>query len=125
MGVGQLSSHLTSEVDCESLFSHAGHISDPLRSSTKVRTFERLVIAKHRLKHIYCCPKKVQKLYLRRKQANNWDEDEERDDQMFLGMEKQIYDEMFPHDDRVLGGDEDSNNEDDFEDISDDDDRNV
>jgi len=125
VGVGQLSSHLTSEVDCESLFSHAGHISDPLRSSTKVRTFERLVIAKHRLKHIYCCPKKVQKLYLRRKQANNWDEDEERDDQTFLDMEKKIYDKMFPHDDGVLGGDEDSNNEDDFEDVSDDDDISV
>ena len=117
VGVGQLSSHLSSEVDCESLFSHTGHISDPLRSSTKVRTFERLVIAKHRLKHIYCCPKKVQKLYLKRKQANNWDKNEERDDQMFLDIERKIYDNMC--------GDEDSNNDEDFEDISDDDDPSV
>jgi len=40
-------------------------------------------------------------------------------------MEKKIYDKMFPHDDGVLGGDEDSNNEDDFEDVSDDDDISV
>ena len=43
----------------------------------------------------------------------------------FLDMERKIYDEMFPHDDGVLGGDEDSNNEDDFEDVSDDDDISV
>ena len=67
----------------------------------------------------------MQKLYLRRKQANNWEKDEERNDQMFLDMERKIYDDMFPHDDGVLGGDEDSNNEDDFEDISDDDDPSV
>ena len=59
----------------------------------------------------------MQKLYLKRKQANNWDEDEERDDQMFLDIERKIYDNMC--------GDEDSNNEDDFEDISDDDDPSV
>lgn len=94
VGVGQLSSHLSSAVNCESFFSHAGHISDPLRSSTKVRTLERLVIAKHCLKHIYCCPKKVQKLYLKRKKANNWDGDKERDDQMFLDIKRKMYDNM-------------------------------
>ena len=42
-----------------------------------------------------------------------------------FGYGEKIYDEMFPHDDGGLGGDEDSNNEDDFEDISNDDDISV
>ena len=39
----------------------------------------------------YCSPKKIQKLYhLKRKKEGNWDEDEERDDQKFLEMERNI-----------------------------------
>ena len=120
MGICQLSSHLTSEVDCEALFSHTGHISDSLRSSTKVRTFKWLVIAKHRMNRIYCCPKKVQKLYLKRKKEGNWNEDEERDDQTFLDMEKKMYKDLFPLNEEVFSGDEGSQDDDDFEDVSDD-----
>ena len=119
VGVGQLSSHLTAEVDCETLFSHAGNISDPLRSSTKVTTFERLVIAKHHMNQIYCCPKKVKKLYMKRMKEGGWEENEERDDQQFLNMERNIYKEMFPLNDGASSGDEGAQEVDDFDGVSD------
>ena len=54
--LGQLSPHITTEVDCESLFSQAGHAAQPNRNRTTAETFERQVIAKHRLARIYCDP---------------------------------------------------------------------
>jgi hypothetical protein len=101
--VGQLAPHISTEVDCESLFSQAGHLSDPTRANTKIKTFERLVVAKHRMQRIYCCPKKVQKLYLEREQTSSWNDDGERDDKEFLEIEKKIYLEMFPDNTRVFG----------------------
>ncbi|KAL7531131.1 hypothetical protein ACHAXR_003875, partial [Thalassiosira sp. AJA248-18] len=47
--IGQLAPHITTEVDCESLFSQAGHLSQPNRNRTTAETFERMVMAKHRL----------------------------------------------------------------------------
>eukprot|EP00956_Cyclotella_meneghiniana_P043151 scaffold254822_cov139-Cyclotella_meneghiniana.AAC.1 len=40
--IGQFAPHITTEVDCESLFSQAGHLSHPNRSRTVAETFERL-----------------------------------------------------------------------------------
>ena len=104
--VGQLAPHITTEVDCESLFSQAGHLSDPTCASTKTRTFERLVIAKHRMQRIHCCPQKVKALYLKRKRANDWDEKTERDDNSFLEAEKEIYLTKFPENVGMFNADE-------------------
>ena len=49
-----------------------------------------------------------------------WNEDEERDDQNFLNMKRKIYKEMSPLNEGVFSGDEGSQGEDDFEDVSDD-----
>ena len=106
VGVGQLSPHITTEVDCECLFSQAGHLSDPTRASTKIRTFERLVIAKHRLQRIYCCPKKVLDLFMERFKSKNFDEGEDRDDLAFLQVEKQVYLDLFPHNKGIFGEEE-------------------
>ena len=53
--IGQLSPHITTEVDRESLFSQAGHLSHPKRSRTVAETFKRLIMANHILSRIYCC----------------------------------------------------------------------
>ena len=79
--VGQLSPHRTTEVDCESLFSQVGHQSrsSPNRNRQVAELFERLVMGKHRLSHIYCCKKKVLTEFLRRWKTKSWSEDDDRD----------------------------------------------
>ncbi|KAL7474787.1 hypothetical protein ACHAW6_000739 [Cyclotella cf. meneghiniana] len=52
--IGQLSPHISTEVDCESLFSQAGCMSHPRRAHTNIRTNEWLMIGKHCLQRIYC-----------------------------------------------------------------------
>ena len=59
------------------------------------------------MNRIYCCPKKVKKIYLKRKGKGKYDEGEEHDDQRFLDVEKKIYLEMFPHNQGVFDEDED------------------
>ena len=68
--VGQYEPYISNEVDCESLFNQSGCIYQPKRSNTNIRTFERLVISKHRLQRIFCDPKKVEKFYLKRHADN-------------------------------------------------------
>ena len=109
--IGKFAPHISTEVDCESLFSEAGHLSNPLRSRTTIRTFERLVIAKHRLQRIYCCEKQVHEEYMRRLQEKDWDEKMDREDLRFLREEKKVYLEMFP--DNADMFEEDNESEDD------------
>ena len=47
VAVGKLAPPITTEVDCEYLFTMAFHISHQKHSRTTVETFEILVIAKH------------------------------------------------------------------------------
>ena len=94
VGVGQCAPHSTTEVNCESLFSQSGNQSD---ANTKTQTFERLVIAKHRVGRICCCPKKVMKPYMKREGKKDWDKTDERDDKSFLELEKVKYLELYPH----------------------------
>ena len=47
VGIGQFAPYNSTKVDCESLFSQSGDLSYPKQSSTKIRTFERLIISKH------------------------------------------------------------------------------
>ena len=71
------------------------------------------------MNQIYCCPKKVEKLYLKRKKEGQWEEYEERDDTQFWNMERKIYKEMFPLNDGASNVDEGTHEEEDFEDVSD------
>ena len=50
--VGKLAPHITTEVDCESLYSQAGHAAQPNHNRTVAEIFERLVIANHRMARI-------------------------------------------------------------------------
>ena len=116
VGIGQLAPHITTEVDCESLFSQSGFLSHPRRAQTNTRTYERLVIGKHRLQRIYCHVPDVIRLYMERHSKNDWDEKDNRDDISFLEIEKEIWKEQFPHCVKELEEEEedvDNNEEDD------------
>ena len=96
--IGETAQHLSTGVNCESLFSMAGYKSRPSRSQTDIRNYERLVVAKHCMSRIYCDPSLVHKNFMDRFKANSWDEKDERDDTEFLEIEKEIYlKTFFPH----------------------------
>ena len=112
--LGQICPHISTEVDCESLFSTAGYLADPRRSLTNIRLYERLVIAKHRLGRIYCHVPAVKELYLKRWKEKDWDENDKRDTKEFLELEKEIHLGLYPHN-KYLFQDEDEEEEEDNE----------
>ena len=83
--------HITTEVDCESLFSQTGHLSHPNRARTIAETFERLSMSKHRLSRIYCCRKRVIAEFLERWRKKLWSNDDDRDDVAFWDQQKEEY----------------------------------
>ena len=72
--IGQLAPHISTEVDCESLFSEAGFLADKRRSRIGVSYYEHLVTLKHRLQRIYCHQPLVKARFLQRWQRNEWRE---------------------------------------------------
>ena len=96
VGNGQLMPHITSEVDREGLFSQSSHINHPKRARTSIRNYERLVIGNHRIQLIYLDQERVMKKFMDRFQKNDWKEDEDRDDNDFLKLEKEVFAEFFP-----------------------------
>jgi len=97
VGIGQICPHITTKVDCESLFSTAGFMSHPRRGRTGIRTYERLVMGKHSLQRIYCHIPSVYRLYMERHNKGDWDETENREDERFLEVEREIWEEMHPN----------------------------
>mmetsp|Transcript_32462 Transcript_32462/g.58682 ORF Transcript_32462/g.58682 Transcript_32462/m.58682 type:complete len:296 (+) Transcript_32462:133-1020(+) len=95
--LGQLSPHITTEVDCESLFSQAGHAAQPNRNRTTAETFERQVMAKHRLARIYCDPVAVKKEFMERHKKGKWNAKEDRDDLAFWESQKREYLQQNPN----------------------------
>ena len=95
--LGQLSPHITTEVDCESLFSQAGHAAQPNRNKTTAETFERQVIAKHRLARIYCDPVAVKKEFMERHKKGKWNANEDWDDLAFWESQKKEYLQQNPN----------------------------
>ena len=59
-------------------------------------TFERLVIVKHRLSRIYCCPEKVKFEFLDRWKRKAWSDKEDRDDIAFWEQQKKEYLQLNP-----------------------------
>ena len=86
--VGQLAPHITTEVNCESLFIQAVHAAQPNHNRTVAETFEWLVMSKHCMALIYCCPEKVKRGFMRRKKDKDWNKNEDRDDIMFWDQQK-------------------------------------
>ena len=86
--VGQLAPHITTEVNCESLFIQAVHAAQPNHNRTVAETFEWLVMSKHCMARIYCFPEKVKRGFMRRKKDKDWNKNEDRDDIMFWDQQK-------------------------------------
>ena len=74
---GKLAHHVRTEIDCESLLSQAGYVTESRRSQTDVHAYEILVVG--HCMHIR--PEDIKELYLERFNNNNWDEKEEHGDQ--------------------------------------------
>ena len=98
----------STEVECESLFSEARHLSNPLHSRTTIFTFECLVIAKHHLQRIYCCNKQVHKKYMQTLKGKDWGEKEDREDFLFLREEEKVYLDIVPYNVNIFDGDNES-----------------
>ncbi len=71
VATGQLCPHITAEVDCESLFSQSGYVSNPRRANTNIRYYEILVELKYRLGRIHCHIPTVVKKFMTRFKAND------------------------------------------------------
>ena len=69
---------------------------------TSIETFERLVIAKHRMARVYCCKHKVLLEFLRRWKSKQFGEKEDRDDLEFWEQEKNIFLQEFPQHDGIF-----------------------
>ena len=80
VGVGQTCSHITTEIDCESLFSQAGHFNHQRCARTKIHMYEHLVVGKHHLHHIHCSILRVKALLMKSLKDKSWEEKDERDD---------------------------------------------
>ena len=107
--LGQIAPHISTEVDCESLFSEAGFLADSRRSRMGVRYYERMVILKHRLQRIYCHIPFVTARFMQRWKMDEWREDDEIEVNEFLKKEREIYLQRFPHNkDMFEGTDEDA-----------------
>ena len=81
-------------------------MSHPRRARTNLRMYERMVMCKHRLHRIHCSIPRVKRLFLERWKANDWKENDERDDKEFLEVEKEIYLKMFPERAKLMEGEE-------------------
>ena len=75
--IGTLAPHITTEVDCESFFN--------------AEMFERLVMGKHWISRIYCCPVKVLNEFMERWKNKSWRAEEDRDDVKFWEKQKEEF----------------------------------
>ena len=75
--VGHLAPHIAIKVDCESLFSQAGHQSQLTRDRTISETYERSVKTKHHISRIHCCKNKVLNKFLDRTTKKNYQDSED------------------------------------------------
>ena len=88
VGIGQYAPHITTEVDCESLFSQAGLLVEARQSRTDICMYERLVVGKHWLSRIHCSIARVKELFFKRWKENDWDEQDNIDDTEFFEAKK-------------------------------------
>ena len=100
--LGKLGHHSCQEADCETLFSMSGYKSEARRNNALIRTYERLVIASHRMHRFHICDKVIIEAYLKRIREKSWDDQECRDDEEFLKFEKELWSQMYPEQARAL-----------------------
>ena len=72
-------------------FSQAYHAAQPNRNRATAETFERQIMAKHRLARIYCDPVAVKKEFMERHKKGKWNAKEDLDDLAFWESQKREY----------------------------------
>ena len=85
-----LASLRTNEVGCERFFSTAGYVSDPRRTSLKVRNYEAITMLKRNMQYISIDEEWVVNQYLQHEQAKDWDEDATSADILMFDLEREI-----------------------------------
>ena len=94
--LGKIGHHSCQEADCETLFSMSGYKSDPRRLNALIQTYERLVIASHRMHRFHIRDQVIIEEYLKRVRNDDWDDHESRDDEEFLKLEEEMWSTMYP-----------------------------
>jgi hypothetical protein len=79
------------EVGCERFFSIAGYVSNPRRTSLKVRHYEALAMLKHNIQKIFVDEDWVVQQYLKMEQNKNWDALETAEDELVASLELELY----------------------------------
>ena len=87
--LGQLAPRITTEVDCKSLFSQAGHLSNTNWNRTVAKTFEHLVMLKHCLSRIYCERESVKQKIMDRMNNDLFSEEEDTDNIKFWDKQEE------------------------------------
>ena len=82
--LGKIAHHSCQEADCETLFSMSEYKSEARRLNALCDTYERLVIAGHRMHRFFIRDQIIIDAYLERVKTNDWDETDDRDDEEFL-----------------------------------------
>jgi hAT family C-terminal dimerisation region len=88
---GCLASLRTNEVGCERFFSVAGYVSNPRRTSLKVRNYEAIAMLKRNMQHIYIDEKWVVQEYTKMEKDKDWDSLETQQDDLVVALEQEIY----------------------------------
>lgn len=94
--LGKLGHHSCQEADCETLFSMSGYKSEGRRLNSLCRTYERLVIASHRMHRFHIRDQVIIDAFMDRVRNKDWDDEENRDDEEFLKLEEELWSKMYP-----------------------------
>jgi hAT family C-terminal dimerisation region len=85
-----LASLRTNEVGCERFFSAAGYVSNPRRTSLKVKNYETIAMLKRNMHQVYIDENWVVNRYLTHEKAKDWNAEELAEDKMMFQLEKEI-----------------------------------
>ena len=88
VGVGKFCPHITTEVDCEFLFSQSGFLSKPTRSKTGICMYKRLEVENHRLGHIHCSIPIFKEFFMKLRKEKLYEEEDESDDRECLKLKR-------------------------------------
>jgi hypothetical protein len=79
------------EVGCERFFSIAGYVSNPRRSSLKVRHYEALAMLKLNLQRVYIDEDWVVQQYMKMEKSKEWDALDSQGDELVAALELELY----------------------------------
>ena len=96
----------------------SGYKSEARRLNALCDTYERLVIAGHRMHRFFIRDQIIRDAYVERVNNNDWDEKDDRDDKEFLQLEGELWAKMYPEQADAEEAQEGENGEDLLEEIA-------